>query len=192
MPRLLRPQRITPPVEAPVPLGDMKAALREDDDSQDDLITSMIAGATDHLDGWSGTLGRCLVTQTWRFELAGLPRVVPLMMPDAQAVAATILQQDGSRITVDPADLSLREAVGGAELIHSGPAPVLPGEVDHPVRLDVTFGFGAAVDVPAPIVQAIRLIVGHMYARREAVADGRLAVLPMGVAAMLAPYRWIG
>ncbi|UWQ16152.1 head-tail connector protein [Jannaschia sp. M317] len=189
---MLRPVRIAPPAETPLSLSDAKSALREESDDQDAVIGSMIAAATGHLDGWAGTLGRCMVTQVWRYRLPCLTARTSLVMPDAQAVAASVIGADGSTTAIDPATLALQEGVTGAVLTLSGAGPDLPGDVDHPVQLDVTFGFGSAADVPAPIVQAIRLIVGHMYARREAVADSRLAVLPVGVSSLLAPYRWFG
>lgn len=45
---------------------------------------------------------------------------------------------------------------------------------------------------PPPILQAVRLLVGHWYMHREAVTQGQLAEVPFGVAQMLAPYRDLG
>jgi hypothetical protein len=45
---------------------------------------------------------------------------------------------------------------------------------------------------PAPILQAVRLLVAHWYAHREAVALGQAAKVPFGVDAMLAPWRDLG
>lgn len=52
---------------------------------------------------------------------------------------------------------------------------------------------GTKHNVPQPIRQAILLIVGHLYAHREEVLVGQVqtmaARLPIGAAALLAPYR---
>lgn len=45
---------------------------------------------------------------------------------------------------------------------------------------------------PAPILQAVRLLVGHSYANREAVVTGQAAALPLGVQCLLAPWRDLG
>lgn len=44
---------------------------------------------------------------------------------------------------------------------------------------------------PAPMDQAVRLIVGHWYSHRSAV-DKSAAAVPFGVKDMLAPYRNLG
>jgi len=40
-----------------------------------------------------------------------------------------------------------------------------------------------------PIWQAALIITAHFYERREAVYDGRLASLPLGVFDLIAPFR---
>lgn len=45
---------------------------------------------------------------------------------------------------------------------------------------------------PADILQAVRLLVGHYYANREAVVVGQASELPLGVKALLAPWRDMG
>lgn len=45
---------------------------------------------------------------------------------------------------------------------------------------------------PAPVLQAVRFLVGHFYANREAVAATGRSEVPLGVKAMLAPWRDLG
>ena len=46
---------------------------------------------------------------------------------------------------------------------------------------------------PAPVLQAVRLMVAHYYANREAVVIGSAATeLPLGAERMLAPWRDLG
>lgn len=61
--------------------------------------------------------------------------------------------------------------------------------VNH-LRRDLDAEFPAAW--PAPILQAVRFLVGHFYLNREAVVVGQAVVLPLGVSMMLAPYRDLG
>jgi uncharacterized phiE125 gp8 family phage protein len=67
------PVLVTPPVAAPVSLAEAKAHLRVDFDDEDALISGLIDAATQHLDGWSGVLGRALMPQTWEMSLDRFP-----------------------------------------------------------------------------------------------------------------------
>jgi uncharacterized phiE125 gp8 family phage protein len=67
----------------------------------------------------------------------------------------------------------------------AAPEPGLPAEGIH---LDVVVGFGqAGSDVPAPLVQAIRLLVARWFENRGDAPAG--TALPPDVAALVAPYR---
>ena len=60
--------------------------------------------------------------------------------------------------------------------------------------MSVTFKAGYA-SVPAPLVSAILLMVGDLYANRETAVTGTVAfALPMSttVQALIAPYRAVG
>lgn len=65
-------------------------------------------------------------------------------------------------------------------------------DTDRPaLRVAYVAGYGTnAADVPAPIRHAILMLVGHWFANREAIAVGVApSVVPLGVEALLAPYR---
>ena len=56
----------------------------------------------------------------------------------------------------------------------------------------MTLGYGMAESsIPAPIRSAALLMIGHLYQNREAVTGygAALQETPMGVEALLAPYR---
>lgn len=59
------------------------------------------------------------------------------------------------------------------------------------VEIRYTAGFGpAAADVPADIVAALKLLLGHLYENREAVNIGNIVnELPFAVDALIAPYE---
>ena len=57
--------RVIAPAEPVVALADVKADLRVDHSDPDSVIQAQIDPATSQLDGYSGVLGRCLVSQTW-------------------------------------------------------------------------------------------------------------------------------
>src|SRR5690606_12599307 len=83
---MLAPVRTVAPATMPVSLAEAKAHLRVDHDDQDDLITAQIKAATAYLDGWSGILGRALVTQTWRQDFAGFGDRLPLPLVPVTAI----------------------------------------------------------------------------------------------------------
>jgi uncharacterized phiE125 gp8 family phage protein len=66
-----------------------------------------------------------------------------------------------------------------------------PGRKAGGIELDVEVGYGdAPADVPEPLRQAIKHLVAHWYENRGLIAIGHtVAVLPLTVAALIAPYR---
>ena len=53
-------------------------------------------------------------------------------------------------------------------------------------------GYGPAPeDVPAPLRLAILMLAGHWFERREAAVETTLERLPLGVAALISPFRRI-
>jgi len=60
---------------------------------------------------------------------------------------------------------------------------------DKSVQITYLAGYGGAANVPAPAKHAIKMLVGHWYANREAVGSVGQNV-PMGVHALLEPLKW--
>lgn len=63
-----------------------------------------------------------------------------------------------------------------------------------PIRIQYLAGFGLDSDglgvaLPAPIRAAVLLMLGHLYANREAATDKAMTALPLGVESMLRPFR---
>ena len=193
---MFAPIRTTAPDATPVTLEEAKAHLRVDHEDDNTLITSLIEAATAHLDGWTGILGRCLVTQSWRQDFCGWPASRTLRLPFPDVSAATVKYFDGDNISRDVADemvAVLADARGS--YIRFSDAFIYPGLCDdRGDRLQVTFisGYGDMTAVPLAIKTAIFLLVGNWYANREAVTAHAALVLPMAVDALLAPYRKVG
>ena len=74
----LAPVRTVAPVADLVSLAEAKAQCRVDDSDSDVLMTALIKAATDHLDGYSGVLGRALITQTWAVDFGGFSDLIRL------------------------------------------------------------------------------------------------------------------
>ena len=183
-----RPVRITAPVDLPVSVDEAKVFLRVDGAEEDDLIEGLIGAAVDHLDGRSGILGRCLVTQVWRYRFVSFQRCIDLDMPGASSAVVRYTDRDLADQTVQEDAIDLVETARGSRI-------VLADSIDGidwfgPVEADVTFGT-APDAVPPAIIQAIRMLVAHWFANREAVVSGTASALPLGVQALISPYRWM-
>lgn len=190
---MLRPVRITAPTETPITLAEAKANSRVDGSDDDSLITGLIDAATAHIDGWSGILGRCVVTQTWQQDFSCFPasRRLRLSMDPAQSVVVKYSDGDNADQTFSGASYSLHTDDCGPYLwLADGASWPSTFSRQDAVRIEITAGYGAASAVPQSIKQAILLMVGHWYENREATGEG-LKDIPLAVDALLAPYRRI-
>tara|TARA_R110002051_G_scaffold325869_1_gene432661 strand:+ start:14738 stop:15256 length:519 start_codon:yes stop_codon:yes gene_type:complete len=171
---MLSPVLITPPAVEAVTLDEAKLHLRVDGADEDTLITSLIAAAVGHLDGFTGILGRCLMAQTWsqEFEHASGDLVLPLG-PVASVTSVTGGFTD-YRILKDGRGHFLRLNDGAAW--PSGP---------------VVVEYVAGEDAVTPALKAALLLhIGTLYENRETLAE---KVNPTrAYEALTAPYRTIG
>lgn len=152
---------ITPP-EPVVSWEEARAHLRLDDgDDQQGYVEGLVAVATAWLDGPDGWLGRALGEQVLEasFLACGDAATRSYPLPPFIALVSDTPQLDG-RMTV------VRWRAG---------YPAQDGKST----------------VPAPIRHAILLMVSHLFNNRDAVTvtAAQPATLPMGVDALLAPYR---
>lgn len=194
---MLAPIRTVAPTELPVSLAEAKAQLQIDAavSDWDDLLTGMLNAAVAYVDGWSGVLGRCLVTQTWEARFECFEAEFDLPFPDVSAVVVKYYDTSDTLQTYSSSNYQLVQESCGSEvsvyLTSTWPATSLNRE--DVVVITMTVGYGAATAVPAAIKQAILMIVGHWFANRETVNVGNITTeLPFSAAAMLAPFRRVG
>lgn len=190
-----RPILTSAPAEPPVTLAEAKAHLRVDGSDEDTLITSIVSAVTSHLDGWTGILGRCIVTQTWTFSLDGWASRIGLPFPDVSGVEITYRDSDDTEQTVSTSLYDTVEGPRGAVLVFKDgfTSPSLYDDRAAPISVAVTAGYGGADAVPEALKQAILLMVGHYFENRTAVSEGGLREVPMAFEALTTPYRsrWV-
>ncbi len=182
---------ITAPALEPVTLADAKAHLRLDSGDDDALITAAIAAARVHVEALTR---RLLIEQGWRVYLDQWPRkrIVRLIpTPLISVDAVTVYDADGNPTVVAADDYEVDTVAVPGRLVLSGSAPVVVGKAVNGIEIDLTAGYGpSSVDVPAPLRQAIMMLVAHWYEHRGAVGhDMAGAVPPHGFDALIAPYR---
>jgi len=174
---------ITPPTAEPFSLTDLKAALRIDHSTDDDLLMKLGVTARRLVER---RLSLALATQTWRFTETSRPYgrfalrpgpVTAVNLVEAHHGPDTVAVDDWRLIPTDPATVEVE-------------APSYSGSEDF-TALQVTFTAGL-VDVsaaPVDLVQAILMLTAHYYEHREAVAEGRYVTMPQGIEAILKAHR---
>lgn len=187
---------VTDAVREPLTLPEVKDHLRITETDQDDVLMALIHLARVKLDGKDGILGRALMTQTWDLYLDhfpatdGLPIRLPLN-PVQSITSITYTDTDGNAQTWGVGNYTVD--------IYSEPAEIYPAyakswpstrDVVNAVKVRFVAGYGDnAYNVPPPVLQAMKLIIGHYYENREDSTTLDLKNLPRGVDALLAPYR---
>jgi uncharacterized phiE125 gp8 family phage protein len=188
---MLAPVRTVAPVAPPVSLSEVKAHCRVDGTDSDAVLTALLNAAVDHLDGYTGILGRAMVTQTWRQDFDAFSQCLPLpIWPVASISSVTWRNTAGQLATVSSAEYALRSDAGGLFHVRFKNDFAYPTDLNQTAAVSVTYVAGtAAADVPAALKVAIMLLVSHWNENREAVSAGAMSELPMAVNALIAPYR---
>ena len=173
--------RTVAPDSAPLDIDDVKSHLGIAHSDDDGLIATLIDVATAYIDGPHGA-GIALLTQTCRLSLDSLPRYTDLPLGPVQSVVS--ITMDGQ--TVSPSSYYVDADRSPALLVSDAPSYVLkPGSV----KITYVAGYGEASDIPADLLQVIRLLVGHLYANREATSQIEVKTVPLAVDSILNRYR---
>jgi uncharacterized phiE125 gp8 family phage protein len=183
---------LTAPAVEPVSLDEARAFLRVEYHDDDEGIAALAAGARIHVEA---ATRRALITQSWRISLDGWPadgrlEVRPGPLQSLSAACVYDLENMAHDIDLQAFVLDL----AASALVFAPWAVPAPGRPNAGIALDVVVGYGdAAIDVPEPLRQAIRLLIAHWYDNRGVVVAGAMTspVLPQTVAALLAPYRML-
>lgn len=178
------------PALEPVSLAEAKAHLRVDTASEDSFIASLITTSRLQVEA---ILGLALIQQSWTWRFDAWPRKdVELPLRPIISVASIRTQNsDLSYITVAASNYILDPQGPPPRLVPVNAGFSKPGIAALGVEIQFTAGFGpAATDVPAPLRQAILLLVAHWYENREPVIAGMPAgSFPDAVIGLLEPYR---
>lgn len=186
---MIRPIRVTAPTDRPVSVEDVRMNSYVDHYDDDPLLDVLIDAAVSHLDGYTGTLGRCMVNQSWRQDYHDWAWRFRLPFPDVSSVTITYQDTDNATQTVSSDDYEIIDDAQGSAVVFRDTflEPSLYGDMVAPITVTMTVGYGTAADVPEPLKAAIKLMVGHWYHNRE--ATGSAEALPYGFDMLIAPYR---
>lgn len=196
---MLAPVRTVAPTNPLLTTAEVKAHLRVDTSDDDALIDAIRDAVTDHLDGWSGILGRCLLSQTWRQDFPDFGTLDRIRLPLMPAKSITsITYRDGLNAvqTLSTSIYSGPFVDGLSPFVSLVSGQVWPSTYEREDAVSITFvaGYDTAADVPKSIRQAALLMIGDLYEHRETVAIGTISSsIPASpnVDALLSKYRRI-
>lgn len=161
-------------------------AAHPDDSLVEALITAARQAAENFLNAKVGE---------WELELRLADFADEIEIPDevVSIVSVKYIDTAGATQTVDSADYELAGTPQEPILrpVYDGDWPTGVRDQDDAVRIRYTTGYssGSPNTLPAAIRAAMLLTIGHLYANRQAVQDRQTYELPLGVAALLMPYR---
>lgn len=206
---LFRLKETSAPAVEPLSLAEAKAHLRVTHADDDTLISALVKTAREmaeaftgrafitrnislFLDGWPARHG----AQWWDGVREGAgtePADMALSLPRAPLFSVTDIR------VYSAADEASTYAASGYFVDTTGPrgrivlkdsaVPPTPGRNASGIEVRYTAGYGAtSTAVPAPIIEALRQTVAHLYANR---GDTNTS-LPAAARGLLQPYRLLG
>jgi uncharacterized phiE125 gp8 family phage protein len=173
----------TAPVVEPITLAEAKEYARIDGSAEDALITALIKMARIHCESFTG---KSLVPKTITITSFSFP--YQFQMPygplnaENNVTKVVTLDQNGAETNLN-------------YQVNPGLYPkmmILGGNQSYKFKTVYTAGF---TTVPEDIKLAIKMLVNTMYERREDFSDLQAIPSPLGVKALLMPYKtfnWFG
>ena len=172
-----------------VTLAEAKAHLEYADTDRDAYINSLIAAATEMLDGPEGMIGKAVGEQVWTYAIRYAPTgVVNLPIVPVKALQeVTYFDADNTSQTINVNQFRLvaNEDFAYLEAVEGFTWPVL---YDRGDALTFTLQLGMA-EVPAGIKHAALLLISNWFENREAVLTGTISK-PMEFALDSLINRW--
>ena len=185
---------ITAPASELITTTNAKLHLKVSGSSEDTYIDSLVEVATKMVEEYTG---RALITQTWEQYFDDLPQYqdyVELHKGPVQSITSFKYFLNDTESTFNSAKYNLDDAA-------IFPRVYLDDDETWPnldvrrnaVTIRFVAGYGdAATDVPEPLIQAVRMLIGYLYQNREdriGRSPFKTAALPQAVSYLCQPYR---
>lgn len=184
---------VSPPASEPVTVAELKLHARVDISDDDDLLTGLIQAAREWVEGYTA---RRLIMRTETLLLDSFPSCDRIVIPVAplQAIGAvTYLDQDGASTTLSSSayvtDVNGPVGVVALKTGQTWPSLTSSQRPVNAVRVAFTSGYASADAVPASLKLAVKMLAAHFYENREATTPIDVKNLPMGITALLRPWR---
>ena len=171
------------PVTEPITLAEAKEYARIDGDAEDTLITSLIKVARLHCETY---MGKAIIRKTVTIDSFSFP--YQWQIPYGPLVSASDITKV---VTIDQNNvetaLNYQVNIGLFPKI-----AITSGDQSFKFKMIYTAGF---TTVPEDIKLAVKMMVNTLYERREDFSDLQAIPSPLGVKAILMPYKtynWFG
>lgn len=180
----------TGPASTVVSLAEAKTFLRIDSDYDDDdaYIISLIDVATSVVEEFTR---RRLISQTFNIFYDEFPSYIDLQIGEVASVThIKYYDTSNSLQTLAASNYDVDTKIRPGRIYESENGD-FPDTFERPNAVEVEFVVGAtAGEVPAPIKQAMFIVIGRYYENRQDVVTGTIASeLPLMVNHLLTPYR---
>ena len=134
------------------------------------------------------------MTQSWQLTLDAWPEsgILELPIRPLQSVSAIrVRDRIGNAAIVPVENYEVDAASTQPRIAPQNAGWPIPGKKLGGIEIDLTAGFGStSASVPAPIRQALLLLVAHWYEHRDPVEIGSQDLrVPGAVSELLIPYR---
>jgi len=187
MPILYSKVTTAPDVE-PILLADAKVHLRVDGTDEDTLIDILITAAREMVEKRTN---RSLITQTRTVKMDYFPLSDTILLPHGPVQDVThVKYYDEDEVLQTLSDTLYWVDVDSdiARIVVKDDGWPETEDMPNAVQLEYEAGDGdAGSDVPKPLVQAMYLILGHLYENREQVGEIRHE-LPFGAEILMSNY----
>jgi uncharacterized phiE125 gp8 family phage protein len=181
-------KRTGAPAVEPISTDEAKSQIRVDIADDNTLIDTEIAAAREFLEQ---AMRRAFITQTWRLSLSAWPagNEIEIPRPPLQEVSSIVYtDSDGNPTTwsTEAYIVDTDSEPGRVVLAYGESWPSVTLSPANPIQITFVAGYGdAADDVPEFIKQAITLLLAHWYENREAISEGLLREIPLGVESLI-------
>jgi uncharacterized phiE125 gp8 family phage protein len=168
-------------------LADAKTQLRVDVPDDDGYILALISAATAHVEQITG---RALAQTIYKLSLDFWPKQCALALPRAPVTAINSIKY----LDAENVERLLNNTVYQAHLtadesrLSLAPGQTWPTIAPRLGAVRIEFVAGYEAGIPAPLSQALKLLVSHWYENRLAIGNFGGAV-PLAFHALIAPFQ---
>lgn len=191
-----RPMAAPGSVAALVDLETAKRWVRVDGDGENADIERLVHAAGELV---AEHLGQPVIQSDWEARLRCWPlSLLPIWLAGPVQFGVTITlaytpSPGAAEVVMPPADYTIFAPVHTGSRFsvrHSSRWPSIAATgVELPIRIAYQRGYPAD-SIPAPIIQAVSMLVAEWYDNRASASDLRRYAVPDGVLRLLAPYCW--
>lgn len=165
------PVLLTPAVQMPVTVEEIKEHLHLDAPDQDDWLAKSIKTAASFVERDAEI---ALYTSTWTLTLDGFPDwLIELRKPPIQSVSSIVYLDDSGASTTLDSSLYRVSTAGRPGRITPEFGQFWPSTYSVSDAVVITFVAGSTSRelIPPEAIQAIQMLVGHWYRNRETVVS---------------------